>query len=616
MASESGYSNTKKQGQPQHKTFHDLGSSRIGQHTVSKSLAERNSISVAIVSVTPGKNAKNEPLLKLEITGHPCKKGDILRFISGTIQGAELEIISIVDVDNIVVRDILDDQPLAGDLVKSMFYVTSKSDAEGNVNFSPGPTQFVRDGSPQQVIEDTVDLTQNKPLPAGLYFVKDGVAVPVTKDTVTPSNTAAMPVEIVAVDGTTINVTAGDINVQLSAEGPTFDSTRIGDGTGFYLNINPDGSINVQDAAALAELQTLVSKDFATEATLTAQNVLIGAVNEAAPASDVASAGLNGRLQRIAQRISSLMTLFPSSIGQKVKADSLSVTLASDQGSLAVTGPLTDAQLRLTPVPVSGPLTDAQMRATALDVASTQLPATLGQHTPAQSVSVVLASGSTISTSADPLAAKEAKQDTQITLLGAVSETAPASDLADSGINGRLKRIAQNITSTFALFGAVNETAPASDIASSGLNGRLQRVAQRLSTLITDIGLMSAKLPAAIGSLPANQSLSVVLPTDQSPVPISMGQPGTGGLITNKITVGTTAIRATSSGGSPSVNRKKLFIKPHKDNTGNIYLGSSLVSTTIGLEIIGPDRLEFDGYYDMYLVSDVVGQKVEIMELL
>lgn len=37
-------------------------------------------------------------------------------------------------------------------------------------------------------------------------------------------------------------------------------------------------------------------------------------------------------------------------------------------GSVAVTGPLTDAQLRATAVPVSGPLTDAQLRATAVPV--------------------------------------------------------------------------------------------------------------------------------------------------------------------------------------------------------------------------------------------------------
>jgi hypothetical protein len=57
----------------------------------------------------------------------------------------------------------------------------------------------------------------------------------------------------------------------------------------------------------------------------------VGAVGETAPASDTASSGLNGRLQRIAQRITSLIALLPASLGQTTKAGSLSVTIASDQ---------------------------------------------------------------------------------------------------------------------------------------------------------------------------------------------------------------------------------------------------------------------------------------------
>jgi hypothetical protein len=57
-----------------------------------------------------------------------------------------------------------------------------------------------------------------------------------------------------------------------------------------------------------------------------ANGVLIGAVNETAPATDTASSGMNGRLQRIAQR---LTTLLP--VGQTTKAASLGVALASDQ---------------------------------------------------------------------------------------------------------------------------------------------------------------------------------------------------------------------------------------------------------------------------------------------
>ena len=50
--------------------------------------------------------------------------------------------------------------------------------------------------------------------------------------------------------------------------------------------------------------------------------------------------------------------------------------------------------------------------------------------------------------------ATEAKQDTQITDLGGVTETAPATDTASSGLNGRLQRIAQRLTSLIALLPA------------------------------------------------------------------------------------------------------------------------------------------------------------------
>ncbi len=65
----------------------------------------------------------------------------------------------------------------------------------------------------------------------------------------------------------------------------------------------------------------------ATEATLDART---GALTETAPASDTASSGINGRLQRIAQRITSLIALLPASLGIKTAAGSLSIAHASD----------------------------------------------------------------------------------------------------------------------------------------------------------------------------------------------------------------------------------------------------------------------------------------------
>jgi len=60
--------------------------------------------------------------------------------------------------------------------------------------------------------------------------------------------------------------------------------------------------------------------------------------------------------------------------GQKAMSASTPVVLASDQSAVSVSGPLTDGQLRATPVAVSGtvtasgPLTDTQLRATPVPV--------------------------------------------------------------------------------------------------------------------------------------------------------------------------------------------------------------------------------------------------------
>lgn len=97
-----------------------------------------------------------------------------------------------------------------------------------------------------------------------------------------------------------------------------------------------------------------------------------------------------------------------------------------------------------------------------------------------------------------------------------------------------------------AIIGATNETAPASDTASSGLNGRLQRVAQRLTSLI-------ALVPAALtGS--GNFKVAVVESTATQTVSgtVTANQGGTWTVATNAdgtIAAGAAASRALAVGG-------------------------------------------------------------------
>ena len=72
-----------------------------------------------------------------------------------------------------------------------------------------------------------------------------------------------------------------------------------------------------------------------TSAIQTTTETLIGPVAETAPATDTASSGLNGRLQRLAQRLTSLIALLPTSLGIKTAANSLAITPSSD-GNFAI----------------------------------------------------------------------------------------------------------------------------------------------------------------------------------------------------------------------------------------------------------------------------------------
>jgi hypothetical protein len=179
----------------------------------------------------------------------------------------------------------------------------------------------------------------------------------------------------------------------------------------------------------------------ALETTQTANGVLIGAVTETAPATDTASSGLNGRLQRIAQRLSSILadtaTRF-GTLGQKTMAGSAPIVIASDQASIPVAATLQAGSAiagkvgidQTTPGTTNGVQVNAALPAGANSI---------GQ--------VTANAGTNLNTSALAL---EATQLAGNALTGAVNETAPATDIASSGLNGRLQRIAQNLSSILA----------------------------------------------------------------------------------------------------------------------------------------------------------------------
>ena len=93
--------------------------------------------------------------------------------------------------------------------------------------------------------------------------------------------------------------------------------------------------LNATNAQLPAGLGSLAAAASLAVTASTEDIARIGIITETAPATDTASSGLNGRLQRIAQRITSLIALLPAALGQGTSAQGLRVVLPNDQAGTA-----------------------------------------------------------------------------------------------------------------------------------------------------------------------------------------------------------------------------------------------------------------------------------------
>lgn len=135
---------------------------------------------------------------------------------------------------------------------------------------------------------------------------------------------------------------------------------------------------------------------------------------------------------------------------------------------------------------------------------------------------------------------------------------------------------------------------------------------QPVSGPLTDAQLRATALPVS-GPLTDAQLRATSVPVSMASAPSPAISAGA--ITHTQKAVGVTAVRATVDGLAPSASRKKLILKSSADNTGRIYFGSSAVTIANGVEIVGPDRLEFEfDSGDYYVISDIASQKVEILE--
>lgn len=167
----------------------------------------------------------------------------------------------------------------------------------------------------------------------------------------------------VTVDGTvsvgnfpatqTVNDGGGTLSVDDGGSSITVDGTVSVGNFPASQTVNDGGGSLTVDAVSWP-LPTGAS----TEATLSTRlseadfDTKVGSLTESAPGSDTASSGLNGRLQRIAQRLSTLISLVPAALtgsgNFKVSIQETAVTVPVSAVSLPLpTGAATEATLAL-----------------------------------------------------------------------------------------------------------------------------------------------------------------------------------------------------------------------------------------------------------------------------
>jgi len=375
-------------------------------------------------------------------TAHGAKAGQFMRPTSGNSVNEEIPITKVIDANTFVIAAPFD-LSLA-DTFEIVRTVTPNYTAAGDLNVvvsGSGPIEFNLDGVSTVVSEDTVAPVNSNPLPSKMFIEVDGVMYPVRKDTSVPANTVSVPVEITGASGP-INITAGDLNVQLSDQGPNADVTRVGDGTNQWgMNASKEGLVH--DADALAELvdinvdtsdiaDSVASIDTKTPA-LVGGNVpvvMTGVSTEAKQDAQITSFGTrtdtmatdyfgNFSFMALVKRLG----LYLSSIDTQMVGKATEATLSA----INTKTPSLGQALAASSVPVVLPALQLSAIAseTTLAAMSAKLPASLGTKTSALSLSVTGASDAVFRVSSTPTGTSTFA--TQTVVHGAVSTfTVPA----------------------------------------------------------------------------------------------------------------------------------------------------------------------------------------------
>lgn len=243
-----GYANELTTTTAQFSTLQDTGADRIALDVTQRVAFKYQDDNTVAAGST-------KRLIKTTLA-NTARKGDIIKFVSGTLKGIDCNILSVPDANTVILAGELDSIPSAGDDIDFFRYTFWTTDENGSLNVVsvPGPTRFLKDAIESVVTEDTVDPTNNNPFPSGLMIMKDdGKWYPVKLDQTNPYSHTPIPVCLTDVLGSSVvNVTASDLNVSIKHNGSDPSSVRLGDGTN-TVGVTSANELKIKDATQALE---------------------------------------------------------------------------------------------------------------------------------------------------------------------------------------------------------------------------------------------------------------------------------------------------------------------------------------------------------------------------
>jgi hypothetical protein len=629
MSALQGYRTQQKSGQPQYQTLQQIGRAGGGSYasdTVQKVLFEASTVDDAVEA--------DSTKSVINASAHEALPGDIIRFNpTSSNPSVEVGVIS-VTANTITLAGDLPILPVVGDLFKVMRWITPRADSTGSPIITSGP----------------------------LTYKLDGTITEVSKDSITPANTIALPVEdfaarasLVSIDGKFTTLNAKDFATSAKQDTGNISLSSI-DGKLTTLNAKDFATSVKQDTGNISlssidgKLTTLNAKDFATSAKQDTGNNSLSSIDGKLQENGVLSAGnssttplgISGVFTGAAVEITKYACLnvnvisdVPSATdGVKVEFSTDGVTWdhshSTSYTAASGVGYIFNAEFRYARVVyTNGAAAQTYFRLQTIlkSVLVTSSLYTLSQSLNSNMFAQLnrsLITGETtgggggyVNVKVNPSGALT----TESTVTGSVSVT---NFPATQAVTGTFWQATQPVSavslplpsgaSTLAEQQAQSTTL--SSIDSNTLATSLA-VQTETSAFNTASAVVSGIDPtgSTVRALRVNTNNQLLTFIGNSSI-VTEQSPQSGVITQTQKTVGVTAVRATVSGSAPLSSRKKLMLKPSKNNSGSVYFGSSAVTTASGMEIIGPDRLEFEfDSSDYYLISDTAGQVVEIVEI-